>query len=1154
MKRHPVFTPTAVPPERLDEITVGRDELIARLVTRLRSVAVTDARPHTLLVGSRGSGKTHLLSVALHRARRDPDTHSRLAVAWIPEDALSIGSYLDLLVELTRAIDATADDQARLLRQRNDAAGLERLLLAIANGRAVVLVLENLDRIFASIGGTGQSALRGFVETAGSVVLFASTPLLFAGIASRDNPWYGSFDIEHLTDLGLAEGTELLRRAAQDAGDADLAAFVTSPAGQARLRAVEQLAGGSPRLWHVLSGCITVASLDELIPAVESLLDKLAPYYQQRLWELPANEQKLVVELGRHAGATTVGRIAAAVGMSERAAATSLGRLAEARWVKRAKWPGTDQRVTWYELREPLLRHHLQFRDTRGEPLRFVVEFLKVWYSPPERRRHLLAAVPGSPTEQHFLRTFLDSPPRRSDAAWADRDPERLLVEAKCWAAGSARADRLSGSWRVGVAVQAVVGAAHGASSMPPLAGGAAASALHSLVAQGMAAVQASMSDAPADRVGDGLRALVSDEWDIDDRDLLTVLSACWDGWRDPAAARDRIAEVAARRAGEQTPLALTARAEYAFWVGAAGDATAARSLVERLRVELEETLGRDHEDALVGRHNLAHWTGETGDPARARDLFTTLAADREHSLGPDHEDTLATRQALADWTGEAGDPARARDLFTALVADCERVLGPHHPQTLTSRHALAHWTGEAGDPARARDLFTTLVTDCERVLGNDHPHTITSRHALAHWTSEAGDPAHARDLFTTVAADRARVLGNDHPHTMTSRHALAHWTGKAGDPAHARDLFTTLVTDREHSLGPDHEDTLATRQALADWTGEAGDPARARDLFTTLVPDSERVLGPHHPQTLTSRHALAHWTGEAGDPARARDLFTTLVTDCERVLGNDHPHTMTSRHALAYWTGKAGDPAHARDLFTTLVTDSERVLGPHHPQTLSNRHNLAHWTGKAGDPARARDLFAALVPDSERVLGPHHPQTLIRRRSLANWTGEAGDARTAHEQFAEIAQVQTRTVPGTDDVSRSLGSWLAWGLRAGLPAGELASSIPAGSFGAAVASMFATVSVPDDVVEPLLAETAADELAQAVLLALLTRTARPPGWRRAVFDQAAPRLDAGLRARLRSVTEALEGDAEALASQPAEIRPLVEELAALDRAAGTRS
>jgi DNA-binding IclR family transcriptional regulator len=104
------------------------------------------------------------------------------------------------------------------------------------------------------------------------------------------------------------------------------------------------------------------------VPAVETLLDRLAPYYQQRLWQLPAGEQRLVVELARGWQPRTVTDLASAVGVSNQSAATALGRLAAARWVKSEKAAEGDRRTSWYDLTEPLLRYHLQYRDPALRP------------------------------------------------------------------------------------------------------------------------------------------------------------------------------------------------------------------------------------------------------------------------------------------------------------------------------------------------------------------------------------------------------------------------------------------------------------------------------------------------------------------------------------------------------------------------------------------------------------------------------------------------------------------------------------------------------------------------------------------------------------------------------------------------------------------
>lgn len=416
--------------------TVGREGEIDRLVSAIRTAATTDNRPHQLIVGPRGSGKSHLLIVALHKALADEQIAERVAVAMLPEDAVEIAGYEDLLVSIidrTLGGDEVSRDTARDLRSRHDVAGLEQAVLEQAGDRVLILVVENLDRVFRDLGERGQARLRNVTETSGRVLLLASTPLLFDAVSDHARPWYGSFDVGHLGELNAEEGRELLALVAAAAGDDALAASLDTPTGLARVRAVEHLAGGSPRMWTVLAGCMTVDLLDELVPLVEALFDELAPYYQQRLWELPGMERKLVYELCR-GGAMTVTEISRATGVAQRAAATSLGRLHDAGWVRREKRAGADQRKTWYSLREPLLRHHVEYRETDQRRLPAIVGFLRHWYETRELAVRLAGVATMSVTEIYLLAALSGHEHPLWSGAWPlATTPEDLVSASRVW-------------------------------------------------------------------------------------------------------------------------------------------------------------------------------------------------------------------------------------------------------------------------------------------------------------------------------------------------------------------------------------------------------------------------------------------------------------------------------------------------------------------------------------------------------------------------------------------------------------------------------------------------------------------------------------------------------------------------------------------------
>ena len=75
----------------------------------------------------------------------------------------------------------------------------------------------------------------------------------------------------------------------------------------------------------------------------------------------------------------TVTELAERSGTDRATVTPTLHRLAADGWVRGGKWPGTDQRATYYEIGEPLLRHYLLYRDSHGDLLDLIVEVLKVW-------------------------------------------------------------------------------------------------------------------------------------------------------------------------------------------------------------------------------------------------------------------------------------------------------------------------------------------------------------------------------------------------------------------------------------------------------------------------------------------------------------------------------------------------------------------------------------------------------------------------------------------------------------------------------------------------------------------------------------------------------------------------------------------------------
>jgi len=241
------------------------------------------------------------------------------------------------------------------------------------------------------------------------------------------------------------------------------------------------------------------------------------------------------------------------------------------------------------------------------------------------------------------------------------------------------------------------------------------------------------------------------------------------------------------------------------------------------------------------------------------------LVVDCERVLGKNHRSTMASRYNLARAHRAAGRLKEPTQLLEGTLAASERVLGPGDPDTLRYRNSLGYTYRFTGRLEEAIPLLERTVTASEQVLHADDPDILKYRNSLASAYRDAGRLEEAIALFERTLTDRERVLGPDDPDTMTSRNSLASAYQDAGRLEEATALFERTLTDRERVLGPDHPSTMTSRNSLASAYQDARRLEEATALFERTLTDRERVLGPDHPDTMTSRNNLAAAYRDAG-------------------------------------------------------------------------------------------------------------------------------------------------------------------------------------------------------------------------------------------------------------------------------------------------
>ena len=313
-------------------------------------------------------GKTHLVALLAHRLEASA---APIRVAWLDEDPWRIRDFPTLTSAIARKLGA------------EPGASVDETIASAAGDGFVVVLIENLDMVFDALGTDGERQLRALLERTPRIVLVATTTARFPAIRDADRSFYGMFDIDDLEGLDLGEAHELLLRIATRAGDDELHAFLQTNPALARLKVVAHLAGGHPRVWLLLAGCLNVPALDELIPLFIRSLDDLTPYYQSRIADLSRFQRAIVMALVDAEGALQVSTITEAVDGDQRAVSVALRDLVGRGYVREATTRVAargDKRARWYELAEPLMRMTLKVKESRGEPLEVVVAFLRAWY------------------------------------------------------------------------------------------------------------------------------------------------------------------------------------------------------------------------------------------------------------------------------------------------------------------------------------------------------------------------------------------------------------------------------------------------------------------------------------------------------------------------------------------------------------------------------------------------------------------------------------------------------------------------------------------------------------------------------------------------------------------------------------------------------
>ena len=306
------YNPAFLSNEELVRSFVVRHAELELIVQVLRE-NVTKSNQHVLVIGPRGTGKTMLVLRAVEEVRTDKD----LSEHWYPvvfsEESYQVTTpgefWLEALFHLgqkTKDIrwkqtyeELSDEPDENRLRERTLAQLMD---FADTQGKRILLVVENFNMLLGEqLSDSDGWALRHTLLNEPRVMLLATATSRFEEIDNCGKPMFEQFRTLELKPLDKK----------------DCRVLWTSVTGKKpsdkRVRPLQILTGGNPRLLAIVSTFAVRMSLKELMSDLMQLVDEHTEYFKSHLDNLPTIERKVylgLAELWKPATAREVANLA----------------------------------------------------------------------------------------------------------------------------------------------------------------------------------------------------------------------------------------------------------------------------------------------------------------------------------------------------------------------------------------------------------------------------------------------------------------------------------------------------------------------------------------------------------------------------------------------------------------------------------------------------------------------------------------------------------------------------------------------------------------------------------------------------------------------------------------------------------------------------
>ena len=784
--------------ERLRRTSVAREHLLDNAIESLRGSVGRKSKNHLLFIGPRGIGKTHLLSCIEDAVQSDETLSASVVIVRFPEESNRTLSFADFLIGMCGILKEILEEEplwaklfAAVQTEEDDARVADRLVPAIREenrrrGRTMLVMLENLGEILdQQIRRKNHvAALRQFFMGDNGCLLLATAPRHFDGITDVSQPFYDFFDTQILDYLSFGETVEVIRLNLEWEERTDI--LETLDEMRPRLQALYRMTGGNPRLTMMLYELIAHESVISVQDQFLQLLDRISPFYQGRLNDLPPGQRALLECLASMRDQEkTPAAIAARMRMSQQETSSLLKRLSDAHYLRADRHP-QDRRSRLYTIREGFFDIWLAMNLSRAARKRmpFLLEFFSLFYpsiaAREEKRRQLRAKLleEGSVDAERAL-DYLSEVGDEGERASAKFDMAMIYArrgDVEQTVSYVLEAAPLAGDG-VSQSIARIV------ASTPPAPdylseiekmiaawemhrSGKLEKFAYRLAEMGTELTLRTFSETRLVFLRDALESVSDSEVRIGLRLRIAAVLMDLARWEEcEEQQRHALAEATALA---NATLVASASNELAQLLQRTNRLGEAEPLM-RHALEIDKAaLGEQHPTVAIGLNNLAALLLETNRLGEAEPLMRRALEIDKAALGEQHPTVAIRLNNLAILLQRTNRLGEAEPLMRRALEIDKAALGEQHPTVATDLNNLAILLQRTNRPGEAEPLMRQALEIDVAAFGEQHPTVATRLNNLAmllratHRNEEA-EPLMRRAL--EIFDSFRRQTGHEHPH-----------------------------------------------------------------------------------------------------------------------------------------------------------------------------------------------------------------------------------------------------------------------------------------------------------------------------------------------------------------------------------------------------